>query len=389
MAAALVSAAGIPHLLPMARKADPLFDDKPDRPRRSAGVPDARGPDAGGNGKPGRLARLFRRKPRERDRERDRNRRPPAGPPAKPRRLRWRLVRWGVCALLALVLLYYPVGMAVMHRIGDDTGMTVAAEKGASQAVAMAAALVRRETVDHPWTPNDPFIYPSWALDNLPNFQVGIRDALGRFAIEMADKIGRTRGSSIVDKDLEDAMGKLRYSPYTWVWDLSASLLPTSSTEAQYRAAMRSLLRYNERLAAGTATFDRRADNLQTLIDRVNADIGSDSARIAERVEAFGGIFFDSRSDDLFYRTKGRVYGYYMILRELGKDFAGILAEKQAQKVWDNTMDSLRRAAELQPLIVRNGAPDGMIQPNHLAAQGFYLLRARTQLKEVSDILQR
>ena len=254
MAAALVSAAGIPHLLPMARKADPLFDDKPDRPRRSAGVPDARGPDAGGNGKPGRLTRLFRRKPRDHDhdrdhdQDRDHDRRPPAGPPAKPRRLRWRLVRWGVCALLALVLLYYPVGMAVMHRIGDDTGMTVTAEKGASQAVAMAAALVRRETVDHPWTPNDPFIYPSWALDNLPNFQVGIRDALGRFAIEMADKIGRTRGSSIVDKDLEDAMGKLRYSPYTWVWDLSASLLPTSSTEAQYRAAMRSLLRYNKRL---------------------------------------------------------------------------------------------------------------------------------------------
>ncbi len=358
----------------MVRKADPLFDDDPGRPRR--GVIDAEG-----NRKPGMLTRLFRRKPR--------NRPPPAAAAAPPRRLRWRLARWALYGLLAVVLLYYPVGMAVMHRIGDDTAMTATAEKGASRAVAMAAALIRRETVDHAWTPNDPFIYPSWALDNLPHFQVGIRDALGRFAIEMADKIGRNRGSSAVDKDLEDAMGKLRYSPYTWVWDISVSLLPTSSTEAQYRAAMRSLLRYNARLAAGAATFERRADNLQTLIDRVNADIGSDSARIADRVEQFGGIVFDTRSDDLFYRTKGRVYGYYMILRELGADFAGILAEKQAQKVWDNMMESLRRAAELQPLIVRNGAPDGMIQPNHLAAQGFFLLRARTQLKEVSDILQR
>lgn len=358
----------------MARKADPLFDDDPGRPRRGVA-------DADGNRKPGRLARLFRRRPR--------SRRPAAATGAPPRRLRWRIARWTLWALLAAVLLYYPVGMALMHRIGDDTEMTAPAEKGASRAVAMAAALIRRETVDHAWTPNDPFIYPSWALDNLPNFQVGVRDALGRFAIEMADKIGRTRGSSAVDKDLEDAMGKLRYSPYTWVWDISVSLLPTSSTEAQYRAAMRSLLRYNARLAAGAATFEQRADNLQTLIDRVNADIGSDSARIAGRVERFGGIVFDTRSDDLFYRTKGRVYGYYMILRELGADFAGILAEKQAQKVWANMLDSLRRAAELQPLIVRNGAPDGMLQPNHLAAQGFFLLRARTQLKEVSDILQR
>ena len=353
----------------MARRADPLFDDKPDRPRAGP-------PLAAGDRKPGLLSRLFRRR---------RPRRTAALAP----RPRWRLARWALWVLLAIVLLYYPVGMALMHRIGDDTEMTAPAEKGASRAVAMAAALIRRETVDHAWTPNDPFIYPSWALDNLPNFQVGIRDALGRFAIEMADKIGRNRGSSAVDKDLEDAMGKLRYSPYTWVWDISVSLLPTSSTEAQYRAAMRSLLRYNARLAAGAATFERRADNLQTLIDRVNADIGSDSARIADRVERFGGIVFDTRSDDLFYRTKGRVYGYYMILRELGADFAGILAEKQAGKVWANMMESLRRAAELQPLIVRNGAPDGMIQPNHLAAQGFFLLRARTQLKEVSDILQR
>lgn len=352
-----------------------MFDDTPDRPRGGA-------VDAGGGRKTGLLSRLFRR----------RRARPSAASAASagpPRRLRQRIARGTLWTLLAAVLLYYPVGMAVMHRIGDDTEMTAPAEEGASRAVAMAAALIRRETVDHAWTPNDPFIYPSWALDNLPGFQVGIRDALGRFAIEMADKIGRTRGSSVVDKDLEDAMGKLRYSPYTWVWDISVSLLPTSSTEAQYRAAMRSLLRYNRRLAAGAATFERRADNLQTLIDRVNADIGSDSARIADRIERFGGIVFDTRSDDLFYRTKGRVYGYYMILRELGADFAGILAEKQAQKVWANMLESLRRAAELQPLIVRNGAPDGMIQPNHLATQGFFLLRARTQLKEVSDILQR
>ncbi|MYK60020.1 MAG: DUF2333 family protein [Rhodospirillaceae bacterium] len=359
----------------MARRADPLFDDVPDRPQ----------PGAGEAKRPGRLRRLFRRPFRGgagATRPQDR-------PVAPPRRLRWRVARWALWGLLAVVLLYYPVGMALMHRIGDDTEMTAPAEKGASRAVAMAAALIRRETVDHAWTPNDPFIYPSWALDNLPNFQVGVRDALGRFAIEMADKIGRTRGSSVVDKDLEDAMGKLRYSPYTWVWDISVSLLPTSSTEAQYRAAMRSLLRYNTRLAAGAATFERRADNLQTLIDRVNADIGSDSARIAERVERFGGIVFDTRSDDLFYRTKGRVYGYYMILRELGADFAGILTEKQAQTVWANMMASLRRAAELQPLIVRNGAPDGMLQPNPLAAQGCFLLRARPPLKEVSDILQR
>ena len=38
-------------------------------------------------------------------------------------------------------------------------------------------------------------------------------------------------------------------------------------------------------------------------------------------------------------------------------------------------------------VVIVNGKPDGQLQPNHLAVQGFYLLRARTQLREISNIL--
>ena len=34
-----------------------------------------------------------------------------------------------------------------------------------------------------------------------------------------------------------------------------------------------------------------------------------------------------------------------------------------------------------------NGRPDGMCVPNHLAVEGFYLMRARTQLREITNIL--
>ncbi len=46
-----------------------------------------------------------------------------------------------------------------------------------------------------------------------------------------------------------------------------------------------------------------------------------------------------------------------------------------------------RIAAQLDPWVVWNGYPDGFLIPNHLAAQGFYLLRARTQLREITAIL--
>ena len=39
------------------------------------------------------------------------------------------------------------------------------------------------------------------------------------------------------------------------------------------------------------------------------------------------------------------------------------------------------------PTVIVNGDPEGQLLPSHLAAQGFYLLRARTQLKEIANIL--
>jgi hypothetical protein len=50
-------------------------------------------------------------------------------------------------------------------------------------------------------------------------------------------------------------------------------------------------------------------------------------------------------------------------------------------------LESLFRAAEMRPWVVVNGTPDGQFLPNHLAGQGFLLLRARTQLREITDIL--
>ena len=48
---------------------------------------------------------------------------------------------------------------------------------------------------------------------------------------------------------------------------------------------------------------------------------------------------------------------------------------------------SLRTAATLHPLVIVNGRPDGQLAPSHLAVQGFYLLRARTQMREITNIL--
>ena len=72
----------------------------------------------------------------------------------------------------------------------------------------------------------------------------GVIYALSRFAIEMSDQIGRTRGSSEVDKNLDKAAGLLKYPGDIWVFDLSTSLMPTATSKAISGRA-RELLAYN------------------------------------------------------------------------------------------------------------------------------------------------
>lgn len=296
-----------------------------------------------------------------------------------------------IAAVVAvLLLLGYPIAMLMAHQINDDPNFTPGPEfevEGGSRAVAMAAALIHREVVETKWVANTPFPFPSSFLDNMPNFQVGLMYALSRFAVEMTDSLGRARGTSQVDHDLDHASGLLKYDGTIWVWEPSISIFPTARAETQYQAGMRALMSYNKRLAAGEAVFEKRADNLISVLERVAADLGGVSAAIDARLQDAGAGWFDTQADDVFYANKGRLYGYALLLRALGQDFESILADRNVSTIWEHMIASMMAAASLRPLVVSNGSPDGLVFPNHLAAQGFLLLRGRIQLREVANIL--
>ena len=298
--------------------------------------------------------------------------------------------RWTWRALVVALLLYYPVGAIVIEDIDDDPQFAARnVAPGESRAVATAADLVTREVDVHTWTPMMPFFMPSGLLDNMPNFQRGIMSALGRFSTELMDQVGRVRGSSQIDRDLEQARGFLNEQPNIWIWQPSVSLMPSATSAQKYRAGRDKLVAYNKRLAAGQAVFERRADNLQALLDRIASDIGSDSAVIDQHVIEKAGDLFDAKCDDIFYFNKGRLYVYYLLMRDLGSDFQNVIRDRELTNAWNGTVETFRVAAQLDPWIVWDGYPDGLVIPNHLLAQGFYLLRARTQLREISSILLR
>ncbi len=292
--------------------------------------------------------------------------------------------------ILAGLLLYYPLGAFFVHRVDDDIDFAPPAmPANASQAVAMAAALIDREVAGTAWPANDPWFFPGAILDNMPNFQKGEIQALQIFATELRDQIGRARGTSAPDSDLQDAAGGLNNKPDIWYFDLSRAWIPVTPSTTYYLDSMRKFANFNARLIRDEAVFERRADNLIALLDRIGKDLGGASNQIDRQIDENSGAWIDWHADDVFYFNKGRVYAYALLLRELGVDFKSVIAEKGAATIWQRMVASLSEGASLRPAIVINGEPGALFQPNHLASQGFYLLRARAQLEEIVDILQK
>jgi hypothetical protein len=223
-------------------------------------------------------------------------------------------------------------------------------------------------------------------LDDKASFQRGVNQAIRRTSVELVDSLGRVRGTSGINADLQSARGNLQFDESSWYFGFNP-FGPKTPTPSYYRAAIRSLHKFNVDLGKCNSIFDSRADNLIEFIDRITNDLGATSDILAERSEKHNYGWFDMRADDRFWFAYGQLYGYYGILSAAGADFSRVIAERNLQTLWADTMRQFQAALRIQPLIISNGREDGWIMPSHLATMGFYILRVRSNLVETRVVL--
>lgn len=291
----------------------------------------------------------------------------------------------------------------VAHDLGGRAaapGEAVAGQPNAcgnSATVAIAADLADFNVNENAWVPSMllskvGFFGVPWRhtpfFDNKAAFQLGINQVLRRTTVELVDTLGRVRGTSQIDQDLQDARSAFAYDEEYWYFSWS-NFGPVKPTPGTYRNGMRSLRKFNERLSRCDATFDARADNLVQFLDRVASDIGSTSDILRARIEESDAGWFDTRADDRFWFAFGQLYAYHGILSGTRADFDKVFVERNVANVWDRTADQLRAALDIQPFIISNGAEAAWIMPSHLATMGFYLLRVRSNLVEIRSVLDR
>ena len=225
-------------------------------------------------------------------------------------------------------------------------------------------------------------------LDNKASFQRGVNQAIRRTTVELVDSLGRVRGTSGINNNLQRARSNMQFDETAWYFGLDP-FGPKTPTPSFYRSAMRDLQAFNDSLVKCDAIFDGRSDNLIEFLDRVANDLGSTSAMIRERSENHNGGWFDTRADDRFWFAYGQLYGYYGVMSAAGADFQAVIEQRGLKPIWVESIKQLRAALRIQPLIISNGREDGWIMPTHLATMGFYILRVRSNLVEMRDVLAR
>jgi hypothetical protein len=220
-------------------------------------------------------------------------------------------------------------------------------------------------------------------LDNKASFQRGVNEAVRRTAIELADNLGRVRTTSQIDSNLQDARGQLQYDES--IWYISRNGM-TATTPSVYRRAIGNLRTFNGKLETCQAVFDARADNLKQYLDRVASALGSTSAILKDRAENYNYGFFDPRADDRFWFAYGQLYAYYGLLKGAQADFEDVIKQKNLKNLWD-TMDAQFVAAlKIQPWLIANSSETGIFA-THLTTMGFYVLRVRSNVVEISNVL--
>lgn len=291
---------------------------------------------------------------------------------------------WQKILLLAVVgiLAYYPVSVFFSEEI--DRSETIKFDnlvEEQSQGVEMMSFLLNREINEHLWVPNLPYFFPASCLDNMPNFQMGILQALVVVAEVLPQQVSFLEGG-----DYAVNIAKLLdYPADVWILANDENFRIAPSSTRKYRKALKLLRRLNEDLGSGKAVLDRDITSVASIVESVDKVLKKSLKKIDDEVREGENGWFDTKVDDVFYFSVGQVYACALILEKFGQDYKKVLADNDIYQEWTTLIRTLQKAASISPKIVVNGELDDALKANHPVYMGYYIAKARNILGEIND----
>lgn len=276
--------------------------------------------------------------------------------------------------LPTLIVLYYVLGGYVTNKIDKTTTFEINANNNELHIINAGNYLIKREVDDHMWTPNLPFIFPGYALDNMPSFQTGIIQSV-RVSVKSLSNI-------FDDKNLKEASKLLKYPPNIWILSKTENLSLAPSSGAQYRKAKKELIKFNKEIVIPE---DNKKEVLYKILTSIEKNLNKVSADLDNQVREVSSNWFDNNADNIFYLNQGRLYGHYVMLKALTQDFKKEIVELQQYENMTTLFKALEDGFLLNPLIIRNGSPQSAMAPNHLLNLNYYVAKSCYHINKIKE----
>ena len=291
----------------------------------------------------------------------------------------WQIV---LIILFCIVFLYYPLGGLAINEIDTSSDFQPKTSDGRLASVDTMSHLINREVHHKLWTPNLPFLFPSYFLDNMPAFQLGIMSAVSNMA-RAIDTLPLAKASDIARNTRTEGTKLLQYPGNIWLFSPQNKLLPVTSSNTQYKKGRKNYNLFNHEIASGNAVLDRSSENLLLMMLIIKKDFETTVAKTEAQIREKSTSFVDFEADSVFYFQKGKLYAYSQILRDLSHDFKDVMIRSDIYQLWTSMLSSLNEGGIFAPFIIRNATPDSSIAPNHLIAINYLTSRALDNMNNI------
>lgn len=227
------------------------------------------------------------------------------------------------------------------------------------------------------WRPNDFVLWgPHLCADNNANRQLGIIQALRESVRVFKDHLTKV-SSNEFDPNLVAADTAFRN-------DAEKFWLP--SAEGKFREGIRHLRAYIDGLRTTpprSRPINQRNIELIRLFQAWSDLLGDAHANLYREPESVW------RTDDDFYHAQGYAHVMFHLVRAVGREYEHEFETKPVVRtLFDEVAVALGQAAVMKPLIVLDGAPDGLFA-NHRRNLDAYINEARQKMYSIREELEK
>jgi hypothetical protein len=295
--------------------------------------------------------------------------------------------RGGIAAIVIIVLLFIG-GPLVLHfgqKRHDRLAWDVAAQFPPDQPIvggevfATTVIAIMEHELDGVtgWRPNDFVLWgPRLWADNNSNRQLGIIQALRESVRVFKDHLTKV-SSNEFDPNLVAADTAFRN-------DAEKFWLP--SAEGKFREGIRHLRAYVDGLKTTpprSRPINQRNVELIRLFQAWSDLLGDAHANLYRQPESVW------RTDDDFYHAQGFAHVMFHLVRAVAREYQHEFETKPVVRtLFDEVTAALGQAAVMKPLIVLDGAPDGLFA-NHRRNLDAYISEARQKMYSIREELEK